>query len=171
MTPATQTAAAVAEPLRFARAFGYPRADSRQADYHQAFDVDGSALYEGFHRPADGREGIFEDVMRFYDFFDLRLNDAERDYPDHLVTELEFLSYLAQKESEARARGADPAPFLRAQRDFIARHLGVWIPAFAARLEKAECASRHYADLAAELRAFVLERGRALEKELEGAKS
>ena len=170
---------AARELLEMARAFELPRPqrdqdfegsthDEREADYQSAFDVDGASLYEGFHRPGEGREGIFEDLMRFYAFFDLHLCETERDYPDHLVTELEFLSFLAAGEAEAAVQNRDPRPFQLAQRDFISRHLGIWLPALERRLETAGCESTIYPGLARALRELVDERRDRLEQELQG---
>jgi len=44
---------------------------------------------------------ITEELLRFYEHFQVKLSDKERDYPDHLVAELEFMAYLAKKEVEA----------------------------------------------------------------------
>ena len=40
--------------------------------------------------------------MRFYDFFGLSLSEGQREEPDHLLTELEFLHYLAYQEAGLR---------------------------------------------------------------------
>ena len=50
-------------------------------------------------------------------------------------TELEFLHFLAFREAEALQTGQDAGPFRRAQRDFIDRHPGRWIPRLRAKLE------------------------------------
>ena len=182
MSAAAEPREAARELLGMARAFEFPlpgagnRIEGRtqselEADYQSAFDVNGASLYEGFHRGGDGREGILEDVMRFYAFFDLRLSETERDYPDHLVTELEFLSFLAAREAEAAEKGDDPRPFQLAQRDFISRHLGIWLPALARRLETAGCGSTVYSGLASALQELVEEHRRRLEEELEGGTS
>ena len=143
----------------------------REDEYQDAFDIDGTPLYEGFHRGAEGREGILEDVMRFYAFFDLRLSENQRDYPDHLVTELEFLAFLAMQEANAGAQGKDHRPFQRAQRDFIARHLGIWLPSLKRRVAERCPASSVYSGLAAALHEFVQSRHQWLQKELEGGMS
>ena len=196
MSAATDPIKAAVDLLRIACAFDFPRPEfweqvegravndligsaesrviprrtqaEREADYQGAFDIDGAPLYEGFHRGTEGREGILEDVMRFYSFFDLRLSETERDYPDYLVTELEFLSFLVMMEADAKARGNDPRPFQLAQRDFTSRHLGIWLPALARRLEATGCESTIYPDLAEALQKFVEARHDWLQEELEG---
>lgn len=83
----------------------------------------GCSLYEGMLRKDEGREGIMMELLRFYEHFDIKLNKKERDYPDHLVTELEFMAFLSQKEKDALERGKDANPYRNAQRDFLERHL------------------------------------------------
>lgn len=83
----------------------------------------GCSLYEGMLRKEEGREGIMMELLRFYEHFDIKLNDKERDFPDHLVTELEFMAFLSQKENDALERGKDANPYRNAQRDFLERHL------------------------------------------------
>lgn len=126
------------EPLERDGAASARSQDEREADYLAAFELgDGRPavpLYEGLCRPKDGREGILEDVMRFYEFFGVRIQEANCDYPDHLVTELEFMAFLCQREAAAEAAGKDVDSFRRAARDFLQRHLLVWVPGFAERL-------------------------------------
>jgi len=193
MSAAPEVLDSTAGLVALARAFDYPRADfwdeieenvpdewglpslprraqpEREEDYARAFNIDGMPLYEGFHRGAEGREGILEDVMRFYAFFDLKLSETQRDYPDHLVTELEFLSYLAMREAEAIGDGSDATPYQRAQRDFIVRHLDLWLPSFARRLNLLQEPASMYGPLASSLLRLVRSRSDRLNRQLEGA--
>ncbi len=75
-----------------------------------------------------------EELVRFYDFFGLSLDQSTQGEPDHLVTELEFLHFLTFQEAQLGAAGEDVSGLLRAQHDFIARHPGAWVPALRARL-------------------------------------
>lgn len=101
-----------------------------QSEYIRLFDVGPGGppcpLYGGVH--GGDRMKVMEDALRFYHFFGLRLAPEQRELPDHITTELEFLHYLTFCEAEARERGEDPGSFLRAQRDFLARHLCKWVP-------------------------------------------
>lgn len=161
--------------LAMARLFSYPNRDTWQSlvehglvdpaldqetletEYLAAFELgrSGSAvpLFEGRHRGDMGREGILEDLLRFYEFFDIKLSATDREYPDHLVTELEFLSWLCQQEQTATLAGRDAQPFVRAARDFLDRHLAAWLPTFRQRLEATDTVYAQYAatldDLAA----------------------
>ncbi|MFP4561016.1 MAG: molecular chaperone TorD family protein [Thiohalorhabdus sp.] len=52
--------------------------------------------------------------------------------PDHLALELEFMNFLAFKEHQAREEGdaAHLEGYVRAQWDFLERHLGRWVEEF-----------------------------------------
>jgi len=93
-------------------------------------------LYEGLYRKDEGREGVMMELLRFYDYFDVKLQEKERDFPDHLATELEFMSHLSRKEAMAVTDGRDPQPFRIAQMDFLDRHLGKWVPLLNDRLNE-----------------------------------
>ncbi len=75
-----------------------------------------------------------EDLVRFYDFFGLSLSEGQREECDHLLTELEFLHYLAYQEAALAAAGEGTEGLMRAQRDFITRHPLAWVPVLRSRL-------------------------------------
>ena len=82
-----------------------------------------------------------EEVVRFYRFFEYAPARSGDFLPDHLATELVFVAHLAACQHEALAQGGDVLSPLRAQRDFVARHLASWLPELARRLsEKSDCA-------------------------------
>jgi DMSO reductase family type II enzyme chaperone len=95
-----------------------------------------------------------EECVRFYHHFGLALSEAPRELPDHLVTELEFLHYLAFREAEALERGEDPGAWRRAARDFALRHPGRFLGKLEARLARA-AAMPFFLALAGRLAAFV----------------
>lgn len=101
--------------------------DERTGTYLSLFELGKTPLYEGSFRPQDGRDGIQEDLLRFYHFFAVQLGDRNRDFPDHIVTELEFMMHLVGLEAAAVRNGHDPTPFRLAQRDFLDRHVLVWV--------------------------------------------
>lgn len=109
-----------------------------EAEYIRLFDVGAAGppcpLYGGVY--IGDRMKVMEDATRFYNFFSLRVSPALRELPDHITTELEFLHYLTFREAEGRQHGHDPSSLLRAQRDFLARHLCKWVPRLQARLAK-----------------------------------
>jgi DMSO reductase family type II enzyme chaperone len=95
-----------------------------------------------------------EELVRFYDFFGLSLSEGQREEPDHLLTELEFLHYLAYQEAGLASAGESTEGVLRAQHDFIARHPGAWIPVLHSRL-MVHGAPRFYIELVRLLERFL----------------
>lgn len=104
-----------------------------ESEYINSFDIAFGPslpcpLYESAYREEEtSPRDITEELLRFYDHFNVKLSDKEKDYPDHLVVELEFMAFLAEKEADALERGKDPAPYRRAQLDFLERHLEKWV--------------------------------------------
>jgi len=79
------------------------------------------------------------EVKAFYQFFGLNVEQEKNEFPDHIVHQLEFMHFLAARGVEAgREESEDPngrGHYLRAQKDFLERHLQ-WVPAFCEALEK-----------------------------------
>lgn len=129
--------------------------ETMEAEYLAAFEIgrNGSAvpLFEGMHRGDAGREGILEDLLRFYEFFDVKLSETDREYPDHLVTELEFIAWLCMQEQAAQQKDGDAESFRLAARDFLSRHLAAWLPEFRRRLEATDTAYARYGVLLSDL--------------------
>ncbi len=106
-------------------------------------------LYEGEY--GGGHLKTLEDTLRFYHHFGLRLSqeNGERDRPDHLTTELEFLHALTFKEAELleQGKGAEVlSSCRRVQRDFLRFHLGDFLPQVAGEIVPREIS--FYSDLA-----------------------
>ncbi|MBK8309180.1 MAG: molecular chaperone TorD family protein [Gammaproteobacteria bacterium] len=78
---------------------------------------------------------VMEEAVRFYAHFGLTLTEEQKELPDHLTTELNFLHFLACGEHELRARGASTTAYRLARRDFIARHPGRWVPVMKEKLQ------------------------------------
>jgi DMSO reductase family type II enzyme chaperone len=114
--------------------------DDLAVEFTRLFDVGTSGppcpLYGGLYGGA--RMKVMEEAVRFYNHFGLHLDERQRELPDHLQTALEFLHYLAFRETEALVQGEDPGAYRRAQRDFLARHPGRWVPLLKERLEQHE---------------------------------
>ncbi len=93
------------------------------------------ALVEGSYR--EDRKVVLKELILFYNHFGLSYSaGAQDERPDHLCTEMEFLHYLTFKEVQALQNGSSPGPYRRAEKDFIERHTGIWIPQVAQRVEK-----------------------------------
>lgn len=89
--------------------------------------------YEKEHRDVDPKE-IWEDLIRYYEHFGLTYElSANGEWPDWLGMELEFMHYLSFLEAAAKDGQEDS--YVAAQADFLERHLALWIPTFAQKLE------------------------------------
>ena len=111
--------------------------DGLQEEFTRLFEVEAAGppcpLLESHYRGAELAN--LEELVRYYDFFGLSLPDDRQVRPDHLGTQLEFLHFLSFNEAQS---GDDPeaaAALSRAQRDFIERHTGAWIPLLGRALE------------------------------------
>lgn len=95
------------------------------------------------------------DITGFYRAWGLEISDEAKERPDHVSVELEFMSYLAFKEAHAAEKGEPEKAAIcrKVQAQFLAEHLGRWVPAFSGLLEK--CAPGTYAALARALRGLV----------------
>ncbi len=110
-----------------------------QSEYISHFEV-GTAgppcpLYGGVY--LGGRTQVWEELIRFYNHFGLHLSEENRDLPDHLATELEFLHYLSFREASADSEETATS-FRRAQRDFLAHHPVRWLGLLGQRAAKRE---------------------------------
>ncbi len=114
--------------------------DEFQSAYVGLFDVGAGGppcpLYGG-HWVGD-RQKVMEEALRFYRFFGLTTAKQEKDLPDHLATELEFLHFLTFKELEALRAGSDTGSQRRAVRDFLIRHPLRWMPLALKKLDTIE---------------------------------
>lgn len=111
--------------------------DTFQSGYIRLFEVGprGGApcpLYGGHY--ARDRLRTMEELVRFYNFFGLRLVPGLM--PDHVTVELEFMHFLTFQEDEARNAGGDVESCLRAQRDFLQRQLANWWPSLSLALKR-----------------------------------
>lgn len=128
-----------------------------EEDYIRLFEVGAGKPfcppYEGSHR--NGRMKLMEDLVRFYEHFGLIARPD--DLPDHICTELQFMHYLAFKQAAIASAGAEAADLIRAQHDFLDRHLCRWLPRLEGRLGAAGEPSAFYSALAGFLAGFVQE--------------
>jgi len=111
--------------------------DAFQSEFIRLFEVGprGRAscpLHSG-HYGSD-RLRTMEELVRFYNYFGLKTSPGLM--PDHVTVELEYMHYLAHQEAQARQDGGDTDSFLRAEKDFLERHLCKWWPLALAALEK-----------------------------------
>ena len=132
-------------------------------EYTRLFDAGASGppcpLYAGLY--GGDRLKKMEEAVRFYNHFGLSTSEEQRELPDHLPTQLEFMHYLTYREAQALHTGNDVGPYRRAQRDFVARQLDSWVPKLHARLEEHE-ASDFFRSLFKLLADFLAWEGRRL---------
>ncbi len=106
------------------------------------FDLGRVAPYEGSNRDV-GAGGItphLADVAGFYAAFASRV---ERDRPDHVVAQLEFLalSLMAEAEALERSDGDTAEVAAGATRTFLRDHVGRWLDVWAERVAAIEVLS------------------------------
>ena len=99
--------------------------DDLESGYITTFDLNPACpLYESEYRDDDlAHRNLVEELFRFYEYFGVRLADKGKDYPDHLVAELEFMAFLAEREAGASGGEKDPSPYRLAQHAFFDKHL------------------------------------------------
>lgn len=111
-----------------------------EGQYLALFEVGGelgppAPLYEGHY--GGGRNAVMEECLKFYHYFGMRLSDRkDRELPDHLGVELEFMHVLTFKEATAIEEGKSPQPYYRAERDFLERHLVDFVSRLAQRVPR-----------------------------------
>jgi DMSO reductase family type II enzyme chaperone len=109
--------------------------DAFQSEYIRLFQVGGRAgppcpLHAGHY--GNDRLRTLETLVRYYNFFGVQAEEGLM--PDHVSVQLEFMHYLAERESEASS-SADRRSLVRAQLDFLRDHLQGWWPRLEARLK------------------------------------
>ncbi len=97
---------------------------------------------------------VMGDIAGFYKAFGVELSRDIHERMDHLSVELEFMHFIAYKESYARCHdGAEKTQVVvDAQKKFVKDHIGRWVPLFARMLaRKADYGFyRYLADITAE---------------------
>lgn len=97
---------------------------------------------------------VMGDIAGFYKAFGVELSRDVHERMDHLSVELEFMHFVAYKESYARCHdGAEKTQIVvDAQKKFLKEHIGRWVPLFAKMLvRKADYGFyRHLADWTAD---------------------
>jgi len=104
-----------------------------EADYIHLFQMGRGgkpivALTAGDNKELSKEQGRPEFMLQYtawYKHFGLKINEDEgaNELPDHLVCQLEFMSWLSHLEAAAEDDGALRRGYRSAQRDFLRRHL------------------------------------------------
>jgi DMSO reductase family type II enzyme chaperone len=113
--------------------------DDFQAEYNRLFEVGTMGgppcpLFGGLYER--DRMRVMEELIRFYNYFGLGLTQGQ--LPDHITVELEFMHYLTYKEAEAGQKDGDLGSYQRAEKDFLDRHPGKWVPVLHQKLAKSQ---------------------------------
>jgi DMSO reductase family type II enzyme chaperone len=87
------------------------------------------SLYEGSYLASGDKPSLLLELKSFYRNFGLAMAEMNNELEDALTAELEFMQFLSAKQAVAETGVLDRLPYLRAQRDFLQRHLADWLPA------------------------------------------
>lgn len=102
-----------------------------------------------------GQAHVMGDIAGFYKAFGVELSKDIHERMDHLSVELEFMHFLAYKESYALCHdGPEKTQIvIDAQKKFLKEHIGRWVPLFARMLAKKADVGffRHIADFTSDL--------------------
>ena len=113
--------------LRRAHALLFPAVESPDCPSYETGYSPGDAF-----RLAD----VMADVAGFYRAHGLQPGASERERPDHIAAELEFMAFMAHKELYAIEHLGDDEveECRRTQATFLRDHLGCWGPSFGLRM-------------------------------------
>lgn len=122
--------------------------------------------YESMHRGPDGAlmdEAALR-VLGVYALEGLCPGEVEKDLPDHMAVELEFLAYLCAREAAAvEERNEEKvACYVGKEREFLQRHLGCWVSSFCQGIRR-ETQEDFYRTWANFLEGFILWEAKKLE--------
>ena len=83
-----------------------------------------------------GQSYVMGDIAGFYSAFGLQLSPDIHERLDHLSVELEFMHYLAYKESYAILHDGKEKlqTVIEAEKKFVKEHIGRWVPLFSGML-------------------------------------
>jgi nitrate reductase assembly molybdenum cofactor insertion protein NarJ len=114
--------------------FNFQLSDLQEA-HRLTFGLTGSLCYETeLGMPNEYRQSQeMADISGFYRAFGFQVGGEQRERPDYLGTELEFLYVLSLKEAYAAEQGIEEhvEVCVEARRLFLRDHLGRWIGLFA----------------------------------------
>ncbi|MBI5253700.1 MAG: molecular chaperone TorD family protein [Euryarchaeota archaeon] len=77
-------------------------------------------------------------VQKKYRKAGLEVSENDREIPDHISVELEFMHYLCGKEAEAWKSGnkSEAVKYLEMQKEFLNEHLAAWVEKFCTKVEE-----------------------------------
>lgn len=127
LTDAVGALSGPGESLRRAHTAAFPPIESQDHPPHESAYASGDIFVQ---------TDVMADVAAFYRAHGLQVGGRERERPDHICTELDFMGFMAHKEAHAlEALGPDEVEECRrTQSHFLRDHLGCWGPAFGQRM-------------------------------------
>ena len=116
--------------------------------------------YESVHTSEDGiimREA-WTDVLKTYGEFGLRKTDNYTQPEDHIAIELEFMSYLCLEMQKAIDMEDSKSinRLIKIQRNFIKKHLVLWVPGFCSDIVKGSAKYNFYGAVSRIVKSFIL---------------
>ena len=118
--------------------------------FDQAVSKDACSLYASAHSSRE-QMSLYEELIRWYDHFGLQ-RKAKAELPDHITVLLEFMHFLSHREHVCLEGGEDTSSLLKAQSEFLEKHVVPLAHAVSAGTREA---SERYWVLAVELSAFT----------------
>lgn len=90
------------------------------------------------HRDVFRQTAVMADVSGFYLAHGVKIGGVERERPDHIGAELEFMAFMARKEAYAldNLGPEEVSECERTQAHFLRDHLGRWAPSFGRRMSE-----------------------------------
>jgi TorA maturation chaperone TorD len=130
-----------------------------EEEYVRLFLVNPKAPpYESVYTDPDGhaRGLIAVQLAREYAHAGLAMAPSLKEPPDHIAVELEFISFLCEREAWGWEKDIceDVIRALERQRAFLSQHLGRWFTTFAQRITEA-APEKLYGVVAEALEAFI----------------
>jgi len=142
-----------------------------QAEYVRLFINDPAGVaappYASFYTENRLLGSAAREALSFYEGQGLTREATEADPPDHIITELEFLSFLCTMEQQARDRNRrdEAIELSRTQALFFFRHLFPWASRFCTRLHESSRLA-YYQVLGVFTKGFLLNERRILGKDI-----
>ena len=129
-------------------------AENANTEFLEAFDQAVSkaacSLYASAHSNRE-QMSLYEELIRWYDHFGLQ-RKAKAELPDHITVLLEFMHFLSHREHICREASEDASSLVKAQSEFLRKHV---LPLALAVEAGTKEASERYRVLSAEFLGFA----------------
>jgi TorA maturation chaperone TorD len=110
------------------------------AEFHRVLGAGGIPAVESSYDPnaLAGRGPLLADIAGFHEAFAYRPGKPPAEVPDHIASQLDFLSYLSFKAAFALHEGQEENAriAIEAHHRFIEQHVATWLVAFRQKLDR-----------------------------------